>query len=157
MAPRGAPARRIVSENRRARFDYELQDTFEAGIALTGTEVKSLRGGKASLAESYAGESGGEMWLFNANIPEYGPANRFNHEPKRPRKLLLHKREIGRLMGAVNKEGMTVVPLKLYFDPRGMAKLEIAVARGKKQHDKRQAMKERSWQRDKARILKENN
>lgn len=155
MATRAAPGQRVVSENRRARFDYELQEHFEAGLELTGTEVKSLRGGKASLAESYASESGGEMWLVNANIPEYGPANRFNHDPKRPRKLLLHKREINRLMGAVNKDGMTVVPLKLYFDPRGIAKLEIAVARGKKQHDKRQTIKERSWQRDKARILKE--
>ncbi len=100
-------------------------------------------------------KSGGEMWLFNANIPEYGPANRFNHEPKRPRKLLLHKREINRLMGAVQKEGMTVVPTKLYFDPRGIAKLEIAVGRGKKQHDKRQTIKDRTWQRDKARILKD--
>lgn len=155
MATKADPARRIVSENRRARFDYELQDHYEAGLALTGTEVKSLRNGKASLAESYAGESGGEMWLFNANIPEYGPANRFNHEPKRPRKLLLHRREINRLMGAVQKEGMTVVPLKLYFDARGIAKIEIAVGRGKKQHDKRQTIKERSWQRDKARILKD--
>ena len=154
MASKADPTRHVVSENRRARFDYELTEHFEAGLALQGTEVKSLRSGKATLGESYAGESGGEMWLFNANIPIYTAGNRFNHEPKRARKLLLKKREIGRLVGAVQKEGMTIVPIKLYFDSRGIAKLEIAVAKGKKSHDKRQATKERDWQRDKARILK---
>jgi SsrA-binding protein len=145
----------VVADNRRARFDYELLDTFEAGLALTGTEVKSLREGRASLAEAHAGESGGELWLLNAHIPVYGPANRFNHEPKRPRKLLLHRREINRLIGAVQKEGMTIVPLRLYFNARGVAKLSVALARGKKLHDKRETEKKRDWQRDKARLMRE--
>lgn len=154
-ARKDAPAGRLVADNRRARFDYELLDTFEAGLALEGTEVKSLREGRASLAEAHAGESRGELWLFNAHIPEYGPANRFNHEPKRPRKLLLHRREINRLIGAVQKEGMTIVPLRLYFNARGMAKLSVALARGKKLHDKRETEKKRDWQREKARLLRE--
>lgn len=155
-ATKSSPAEaKIVAHNRRARFDYELLDTYEAGVALTGTEVKSLRNGRASLAEAHAGEAAGELWLFNAHIPEYGPANRFNHEPRRPRKLLLHRREINRLIGAVQKEGMTIVPLRLYFNPRGVAKLSIALARGKKRHDKRETEKKRDWQREKARLMKE--
>lgn len=151
----GDPARRIVAENRRARFDYEIAEAFEAGIALTGTEVKSLRTGKASLAESYATMEGNELVLINAHIPEYGQANRFNHEPRRHRKILLHRRQIDRLAGAVQKEGMTIVPLRIYFNDRGIAKLEIALARGRKSHDKREVQKERSWQREKARLLRQ--
>jgi SsrA-binding protein len=123
---------RVVADNRRARFHYQIGETFEAGIALTGTEVKSLRNGKAAIAESYAASRDGEIWLYNANIPEYLQASRFNHAPKRPRKLLLHKRQISKLIGAVEREGMTLVPLKLYFNPKGRAKIEIALARGKK-------------------------
>jgi SsrA-binding protein len=152
-----APERRfkIVAENRKARFNYEIGEVFEAGIALSGTEVKSLRGGKATIAESYADARGGEIWLINANIPEYLQANRYNHLPKRPRKLLLHKRQINRLAGAVEREGMTLVPLKLYFNDKGRAKIEIALARGKKLHDKRETEKKRSWQREKGRLLRQ--
>jgi SsrA-binding protein len=139
---------KLVAQNRRARFDYELLDTHEAGLTLTGTEVKSLREGRASLAEAHVGESGGELWLFNAHIPEFAPANRFNHEPRRPRKLLMHRREI-------QKEGMTIVPLRLYFNRRGIAKLALALARGKKRYDKRETEKKRDWQREKARLMKE--
>jgi SsrA-binding protein len=152
-----APERRfkIVAENRKARFNYEIGEVFEAGIALSGTEVKSLRGGKATIGESYADTRGGELWLINANIPEYLQANRYNHLPKRPRKLLLHKRQINRLAGAIEREGMTLVPLKLYFNDKGRAKIEIALARGKKLHDKRETEKKRSWQREKGRLLRE--
>jgi SsrA-binding protein len=151
------PERRVkvVADNRKARFNYEIGDTFEAGIALTGTEVKSLRIGKAAIGESYAAEQAGELWLYNSYIPEYLQASRFNHVPKRPRKLLLHRREIDRLKGAVEREGMTVVPLKLYFNPKGRAKVELALARGKKLHDKRETEKARSWQRERARLLRE--
>ncbi len=147
--------RRTAAVNRRARFDYEIGPTFEAGLALVGTEVKSLRGGKATIGEAYAAEEAGEIWLFNAYIPEYLEGNRFNHETKRPRKLLLNKREIAKLADGVNKEGMTIVPLKVYFNDRGRAKVEIALGRGKKLHDKRDTVKERSWNREKARLLKE--
>ena len=152
-----APERRfkIVAENRKARFNYEIGEVFEAGIALSGTEVKSLRGGKATIAESYADTRDGELWLINANIPEYLQANRYNHLPKRPRKLLLHKRQINRLAGAIEREGMTLVPLKLYFNDKGRAKIEIALARGKKLHDKRETEKKRSWQREKGRLLRD--
>lgn len=155
-APKGVSAGpiKIVADNRRARFNYEIGETFEAGVALTGTEVKSLRGGKATIAESYAGEHGGEIYLYNAYIPEYLQANRFNHETKRPRKLLLHRRQINKLVGAVQREGMTLVPLKLYFNEQGRAKLELALARGKKLHDKRETEKERSWSREKGRLLR---
>ncbi|MCK9915103.1 SsrA-binding protein SmpB [Microbacteriaceae bacterium K1510] len=151
------PERRfkVVAENRRARFNYEIGETVEAGIALTGSEVKSLRSGKATIAESYADAKGGEIWLVNANIPEYqqaGPYN--NHAPKRPRKLLLHEREIDKMAAAVEREGMTIVPLKLYFNERGRAKVELAVARGKKLHDKRETEKKRSWDREKGRLLR---
>src|ERR1700754_1943359 len=145
---------KVVADNRRARFNYEIGETFEAGIALTGTEVKSLRSGRATIAESYAASRGGELWLVNANIPEYLQGGRFNHTPKRPRKLLLHKRQIDKLSGAVDREGMTIVPLKLYFNEKGRAKLEIAVARGKKLHDKRETEKKRSWDRERARLLR---
>ena len=152
-----APERRfkIVAENRKARFNYEIGEVFEAGIALSGTEVKSLRGGKATIAESYADTRDGELWLINANIPEYLQANRYNHLPKRPRKLLLHKRQINRLAGAIEREGMTLVPLKLYFNDKGRAKIEVALARGKKLHDKRETEKKRSWQREKGRLLRQ--
>ncbi len=151
------PERRfkVVAENRRARFNYEIGETFEAGIALTGSEVKSLRSGKATIAESYADAKGGELWLVNANIPEYlqaGPYN--NHTPKRPRRLLLHEREIDKMSAAVDREGMTIVPLKLYFNERGRAKVELAIARGKKLHDKRDTEKKRSWDREKGRLMR---
>lgn len=146
---------KIVAENRRARFDYAIEDTFEAGIALTGTEVKSLRFGEGSIAESYAEVKDSEVWLVNSNIPEFSHGNRFNHEPKRPRKLLLHEREIAKLHGAVARQGMTLVPLSIYFNPRGRAKVELAVARGRKAHDKREHIKEQEWKRDAARLLKE--
>jgi SsrA-binding protein len=146
---------RVVADNRKARFHYQIGETFEAGIALTGTEVKSLRNGKATIAESYAGTRDGEIWLYNANIPEYLQASRFNHAPKRPRKLLLHKRQISKLIGAVEREGMTLVPLKLYFNPKGRAKIEIALARGKKLHDKRETEKRRSWERERGRLLRQ--
>jgi len=154
-ASKDTPASRIAAANRRARFNYEIGQTYEAGIALTGTEVKSLREGRSNISDAYAGEKDGEMWLYNAYIPEYLQANRFNHETRRPRKLLLHKREIGRLVGAVEREGMTIVPLKIYFNDRGRAKIEVALAKGKKLHDKRETLKERSWQRDKSRILRD--
>jgi SsrA-binding protein len=152
----GNPERplRIVADNRKARFQYEIGQIFEAGIALTGTEVKSLRAGKATIAEAYADAREGEMWLINANIPEYQQASRFNHAPKRPRRLLLHKREINKLIGAVERDGMTVVPLKLYFNADGRAKIEIALARGKKLYDKRETEKQRSWERDRARLMR---
>jgi SsrA-binding protein len=150
------PERRlkVVADNRRARFNYEIGDTFEAGIALTGSEVKSLRAGKVTIAESYADARGGELWLINSNIPEYLQASRFNHAPKRARKLLLQKREINRLVGAVEREGMTIVPLKLYFNEKGRAKIEIALARGKKLHDKRETLKKRSWERERGRLMR---
>ncbi|MEM9223770.1 MAG: SsrA-binding protein SmpB [Pseudomonadota bacterium] len=149
------PNSRVVAENRKARFNYEILDTFEAGIQLQGTEVKSLREGRATIAESYAGESGGELWLYNVHIPEYTQASRFNHELRRPRKLLLHRREIGKLIGAVQQEGLTIVPLRFYFNARGVAKVLIGLAKGKKVHDKREATKQRDWQRDKQRLLRE--
>ena len=146
---------KLIAENRRARFDYFLEETFEAGLVLTGTEVKALRLGRANIAESYASAEGREFMLINAYIPEYGPANRFNHEPKRHRKLLLHRKQIDRLIGAIQREGRTVVPTKLYFDDKGRAKLELAVAKGKKIHDKRQVEADRDWARDKARLMRD--
>ncbi len=146
---------KVVADNRRARFNYEIGESIEAGIALTGSEVKSLRQGRATIAESYADARGGEIWLVNANIPEYLQAGRFNHPPKRPRKLLLHARQINRLVGAVEREGMTIVPLKLYFNEKGRAKVEIALGRGKKLHDKRETEKKRSWQRERGRLLRQ--
>jgi SsrA-binding protein len=146
---------KVVAENRRARFDYFIEDTFEAGIALTGTEVKSLRQGEGSIAESYAEIKGGEAWLVNSNLPEFSHGNRFNHEPKRPRKLLLHEREIEKMVGAVERKGMTLVPLSVYFNSRGRAKVELALAKGKQTHDKRQSIKDRDWKRDKARLMRD--
>jgi len=148
-------ARKLVADNRKARFNYELIDTFEAGIVLAGTEVKSLRLGKATIGESYAGPSGEELLLFNADIPEYLQANRFNHERKRPRKLLLHKRQINKLIGAVQRDGLTIVPTKLYFNEQGRAKIELALARGKSLGDKRETEKKRDWQREKGRLLRD--
>jgi len=145
---------RVVADNRKARFNYEIGEVFEAGIALTGSEVKSLRSGKATIAESYADARAGDIWLVNANIPEYLQAGRFNHLPKRPRRLLLHRHQINKLMGAVEREGMTLVPLKLYFNEKGRAKIEIALARGKKLYDKRQTEKKRSWERERGRLLR---
>ncbi len=152
---RREPGRTVIADNRKARFNFEIIEVFEAGLQLTGTEVKSLRESKAGLAESYASEEGGELWLINSYIPEYSQASRFNHAPRRHRKLLMHRREIERLIGSVQREGLTLIPLKLYFNDRGMAKLEVALARGKKVHDKRQTEKDRSWQRDKARLMRE--
>jgi SsrA-binding protein len=145
---------KVVAENRKARFNYAIEDTIEAGIALTGTEVKSIRSGKSTIAESYADPKGGEIWLVNANIPEYLQGNRFNHEPRRPRKLLLHKRQINKLIGAVEREGMTLIPLKLYFNEQGRAKLELALAKGKKLHDKRETERKRDWSREKGRLMR---
>jgi len=146
---------KTVADNRKARFNYEIVETYEAGIALTGTEVKSLRGGKATIGEAYAGPSGEEFFLFNAYIPEYLQANRFNHETRRPRRLLLHKRQIDKLIGATQREGFTVIPLKIYFNERGRAKVELGLGRGKKLHDKRETEKERSWNRERARLMRD--
>lgn len=145
----------LVAENRRARHDYEIEDTLEAGIVLTGSEVKALRLGRANIAESYASAEKGDVYLINANIPEYAHANRHNHAPTRPRKLLLHRREIAKLAGAVQREGRTLVPLKLYFNDRGIAKLLLGLAVGRKSHDKRAVQRDRDWQRDKARLMRE--
>ena len=147
--------KKIVAENRRARFDYYIDEVLEAGIALTGTEVKSLRFGEVSIAESYAEVRNGETWLVNSNVPEFSHGNRFNHEPKRPRKLLLHRREVDRLQGAVERKGMTLVPLSIYFNSTGRAKVELALAKGKNAADKRQTIKERDWKRGQGRIMRE--
>jgi SsrA-binding protein len=155
MAKKETPGRKIIADNRKARFNYQIGETFEAGIQLAGTEVKSLRNSRATIGESYVSPEHGEMWLVNATIPIYLQANRFNHEPKRPRKLLLNKRQIHKLIGAVEREGMTIVPLKLYFNERGRAKLEIALAQGKKLHDKRETEKKRDWAREKGRLMRE--
>ncbi len=146
---------KTVAENRKARFSYEVIDTYEAGLVLTGTEVKSLREGQANIQESYASAEDGEIWLINSYLPEYLQGNRFNHEPRRRRKLLLNKKEMARLAQSVEREGMTMVPLKIYFNERGRAKLLLAVARGKKLHDKRESEKQRDWNREKGRLLKE--
>ncbi|OHC75959.1 MAG: SsrA-binding protein [Rhodospirillales bacterium RIFCSPLOWO2_12_FULL_58_28] len=145
---------KIAAQNRKARHDYFIEETFHAGIMLTGTEVKSLRQGRASIIESFAGEVKGELFLLNAHIPEYESANRFNHEPKRPRKLLLRKREIAKLIAGIRRKGMTLAPLSIYFNERGMAKVELALARGKHTYDKRASVKDRDWNRDKARLLR---
>lgn len=152
MAPKAAGP--VVAQNRKARHNYTIEQTFEAGLVLTGSEVKSLRAGRASIAESYAAEKDGELWLVNAHIPEYPPAGRFNHEPRRARKLLLHRREIAKLIGAITREGYTLVPLSIYFNKRGQAKAELGLGRGKKKHDKRAAIKERDWQRRKRQLLR---
>jgi SsrA-binding protein len=153
MAER-AQTRKLIAQNRRAHHDYFIDERFEAGLVLSGTEVKSLREGRATITEAYAGEMAGELYLFNAYIPEFHGGNRFNHETRRPRKLLLRKREVDRLSGAVRREGMTLVPLQLYFTPSGWAKVELGLARGRKAHDKRALIKERDWQREKQRIMR---
>lgn len=147
---------KVVAENRRARFDYFVEERLEAGIQLTGTEVKSLRFGEGSIAESYATVEGEEVWLINSHIPEYSHGNRLNHQPRRPRKLLLKGREIAKLHGAVTRQGLTLVPLSIYFNGSGRAKVELAVARGKKMHDKRETVKERDWKREQHRLLRRN-
>jgi len=147
--------RKIAAENRKARFEYAIDDTYEAGIALAGSEIKSLRAGKATIGDSYAAEKNGELYLVNAYIPEYLQAHQFNHETKRPRKLLLHKRQINKLIGAVQREGMTIVPLKIYFNDRGRAKVELALAKGKNTADKRETAKKRDWEREKSRLLRD--
>ncbi len=148
-------AGKYIAENRRARFDYFLEESFEAGIALTGSEVKSLRNGKANIAESYAAVEGDEIMLINADIPPYKQAGPyFNHEPRRHRKLLLKRKQIDKLIGAVQREGRTIIPVKLYWNDKGLAKLEISLAKGKKEHDKRETTAARDWQRDKARLMK---
>jgi len=156
MAPRKDPANRLIAENRRARFDYFLEDRYEAGLALTGSEVKSLRNGRANIAESYAAVQGDEIVLVNADIPPYAQAGpHFNHEPRRHRKLLLKRKEIDKLIGAVQREGRTIIPLKLFWNEKGLAKLELSLAKGKKEHDKRETSAARDWQRDKARLMKD--
>ena len=149
-------ARPAIAENRKARFNYEILDTTEAGLVLQGTEVKSLRNGQANIAESYVSEEGGEIWLINSYIPEYVQANQFNHDTRRRRKLLLHKREMARMAQSADREGMTLIPLKMYFNDHGLAKLLVGIAKGKKTVDKRETVKKRDWDRQKARIMKEN-
>ncbi|MCC7394280.1 MAG: SsrA-binding protein SmpB [Sphingomonadaceae bacterium] len=153
--PEAFDKKRIVAENRRACYDYALADFYEAGIVLTGTEVKSLRFGEGTIGDSYAEVKGSEIWLINSHIPEFSHGNRFNHEPRRPRKLLMSAREIRKLYGAVARDGMTLVPLSVYFNARGKAKVELALAKGKKAHDKRDSIKERDWKREQARLLKD--
>ena len=146
--------RQVVAQNRKARHNYFIEDTVEAGIVLTGTEVKSLRAGRGSINECYAADQDGDIYLINSHIPVYPPAGRFNHEPRRPRKLLLHRRQIAKLIGAMTREGYTLVPLSIYFNERGRAKVELGLGRGKKKHDKRATIKERDWQRQKRRLLR---
>jgi SsrA-binding protein len=146
---------KLIAENRRARFDYFLDEKLEAGLILTGTEVKALREGRANIAESYVGVEGRELALINAHIPEYGPANRFNHEPRRQRKLLMHRKQLDKLIGAAQRDGRTLVPTRLYFNDKGMVKLEVALARGKKAHDKREAESQRDWKREQGRLMRD--
>lgn len=145
---------RFAAQNRRARFDYHIEHTVEAGIVLVGSEVKTLRLGRASINEAFAAEKDGEMWLFNAYFPEYEAANRFNHEPRRPRKLLLKRREVSRLIGQTQREGITLVPISIYFNERGRAKVELGLGKGKKKVDKRASEKERDWKREQGRVLR---
>ncbi|MFN3837537.1 MAG: SsrA-binding protein SmpB [Brevundimonas sp.] len=149
------PKTKLLAENRRARFDYFLEDFVEAGIQLLGTEIKALRDGRANIAESYVSPEGRDLVLINADIPPYKQANRFNHEPRRPRRLLLHRKQIDRMIGAVQRDGQTIIPVRLYLNEAGKAKIEIAMAKGKKLHDKRQASADRDWQRDKARLMRD--
>lgn len=153
MAKPASP-HRVAAQNRKARHDYLIADKLEAGIVLSGTEVKALRAGQANIADAYAGEKSGELYLLNAYIPEYRAASRFNHEPRRPRKLLVHRREMRKLIGAVTREGITLVPLSIYFNERGRAKVELALAKGKQKADKRAALKERDWKREQGRLLR---
>ena len=154
MAEKGGAGRKLIAQNRKARHDYHIEETIEAGIALLGTEVKSLREGRANLQDSFAQEQNGEIVLLNSHIAPYSAGGRFNHEPTRPRKLLLHRRQIEKLRGALKRGGVTLIPLSLYFNGRGRAKVELALGRGKKQYDKRAAEAERDWQRDKARLMR---
>lgn len=155
MAKKGNTGRTIIAQNRKARFNYHIKETLEAGLVLWGSEVKSLRSGRANIAEAYAGEKDGELYLINSHINEYKQSNRFNHEPRRMRKLLFKRKQIDKLLGAIQQKGVTLVPLTLYFNEKGFVKLELGIAEGKKQHDKRATIKEREWQRDKARALKD--
>lgn len=152
---KGEDERKVVADNRKARYSYSIESTLEAGLELLGSEVKALRSGKATIAESYAHAKDGELFLVNAYIPEYKMANRFNHEPRRPRKVLVRKSEVRKLSAAIQREGMTLIPLKVYFTPKGIAKLELGIAKGKKLHDKRETEKQRDWQRDKARLMRD--
>ncbi|OFW68804.1 MAG: SsrA-binding protein [Alphaproteobacteria bacterium RIFCSPLOWO2_01_FULL_45_8] len=145
---------KIIAQNRKARFEYEILETIEAGVVLVGSEVKSLRQGKSNISEAFADDRQGAIYLINLNIEEYKGANRFNHEPKRPRKLLLHKKEQNKLLGAIQRQGVTLIPLVMYFNHKGVVKVSLGVGKGKKLYDKRATEKERDWQRDKARILK---
>jgi SsrA-binding protein len=154
MAKKKDDGTKVVADNRKARYSYAIDDTLEAGIMLVGSEVKSLRSGKSTISESYAMAKDGELFLVNSYIPEYTQASRFNHEPKRTRKLLVHKREAAKLAAATQREGMTLIPLRLYFNPKGIAKIELGIAKGKKLHDKRETEKNRDWQRDKARLMR---
>jgi SsrA-binding protein len=154
MAPKSESGK-LVAENRKARFNYDIEEKFEAGIVLTGSEVKSLRSGKANITESYASTEDGELYLINAHIAEYTQAGRANHEPTRRRKLLVHRRELGRLIGAIQRQGMTLVPLRMYFNARGIAKVQLGLAKGKKLHDKRETEKKRDWDRQKGRLMRE--
>jgi SsrA-binding protein len=146
---------KLIAENRRARFDYYLEQTYEAGLSLTGTEVKALREGRANIAESYASAEGRDLVLINAYIPEYGPANQFNHDPRRPRRLLLHRKEIDKMLGAVQRDGRTLIPTKLYFNDKGRVKLELALGKGKKAHDKREVEAARDWKREQGRLMRD--
>lgn len=148
-------AKQVAAQNRRARHDYQIEERFEAGLVLTGSEVKSLRGGRASIGEAYVTERGGELFLQGAHVPEYNAATHNNHEPRRLRKLLVHRRELAKLVGQVRRQGYTLVPLSLYFNERGIAKLEVGLARGKRKPDKRQDIKARDWDRRKARLIRE--
>jgi SsrA-binding protein len=145
----------VKGDNRRARFDYELMETFESGIELVGSEVKSLRTTSVNLGEAYAAMKGNELFLLNSNIPEYREANRFNHDPKRPRRLLLHRKQIDKLSEGILRLGLTIVPLKIFFNPRGRVKVDIALAKGKKLHDKRESLKQKDWNREKSRLLRD--
>ncbi|MBT3914917.1 MAG: SsrA-binding protein SmpB [Rhodospirillaceae bacterium] len=157
MAKKKKSSENIAARNRKARHDYFIEDNYEAGIALQGTEIKSIRSGRASIEESYASEEGGELYLINAYIPEYQAGGRDQHETRRPRKLLLHKKELAKMFNAVNREGMTIIPLSLYFNKRGMLKVDLGMAKGKRQYDKRQTDKARDWKRDQARIMRGKN
>ena len=156
MAKEALVEGRVAAKNRKARYNYFIDETIDAGVMLTGTEVKSLREGRANIGDAYASVQGGELFLVNAHISEYSGGNRLNHEPLRPRKLLLRKREIEKLVGAIQRKGVTLVPLEIYFNPRGLAKVRLGVARGKRQYDKRATVKDRDWQRQKGRLLREN-
>jgi SsrA-binding protein len=154
MAKKKDDAVKVIADNRKARYAYAIEDTLEAGIMLVGSEVKSLRNGKSTIAESYAFSKDGELFLVNSYIPEYTQASRFNHEPKRTRKLLVHKAQAAKLSAAIQREGMTLIPLRMYFNAKGIAKIELGIAKGKKLHDKRETEKQRDWQRDKARLMR---